>query len=60
MLFLEGLIGLHRTVQLHFFHITDGAIDLDYHIIEWFVLETNRGHYVFFEAASKYCTSDSC
>ena len=60
MLFLEGLIGLHRTVQLHFFHITYGAIDLDYHIIEWFVLETNRGHYVFFEAASKYCTSDSC
>ena len=42
---------------------SDGAggrrIDLDYHDIEWFVLEMNRDHSVVFEIASKYCISDS-
>ena len=59
MLVLEGLVGLHITVQLHFFSITDWGIDLDYHDIEWFALETNRDHSVVFEIASKYCISDS-
>ena len=42
-----------------FFSITGQGIDLDYHDIEWFALETNRDHSVVFEAASKYCISDS-
>ena len=57
MLVLEGLVGLHRTVQL--FSITRWGIDLDYCDIEWFALETNRDHSVVFEIASKYCISDS-
>ena len=56
MLVLEGLVGLHRTVQLPFFSITGRGIDLDYRDIEWFALEMNRVHSVF-EIASKYCIS---
>ena len=59
MLFLEGLVGLHRTIQLSFFSITGQAIDLDYPDTEWFALETNRDHSVIFEIASKYCILDS-
>ena len=59
MLVLEGLVGLYRTVQLLFFSIIGQGIDLDYHDIEWFALETNRDHSVVFEIASKYCMSDS-
>ena len=59
MLVLEGLVGLHRTVQLSFFSITSQGIDLDYCDIEWFALETNRDHSVVFEIVSKYCISDS-
>ena len=55
MLVLEGLVGLHRTVQLqllqHFW--------LDYYEIKWFALEMNRDHSVVFEIASKYCVLDS-
>ena len=42
-----------------FFSIIDQGIGLDYHDIEWFVLEMNRDHSVVFEIASKYCISDS-
>ena len=42
-----------------FFSFTCRGIDLDYHDIEWFALETNRHHSVIFEIASKYCISDS-
>ena len=42
-----------------FFSITGRGIDLDYHDIEWFALETNRDHSAIFENASKYCISDS-
>ena len=42
-----------------FFSVTGWVIDLDYHDIEWFALETNRDHSVVFEIASKYCNSDS-
>ena len=59
MLVLEGLVGLHRIIQLQFFSITGWSIDLDYHDIEWFALEMKRGHSVIFEIASKYCISDS-
>ena len=58
MLVLKGLVGLHRTVQLQLLQLTDWGIDLDYSI-EWFALETNRGHSIVFEIASKYCISDS-
>ena len=42
-----------------FFSITDRGVDLDYHGIEWFALETDRDHSVIFEIASKYCISDA-
>ena len=42
-----------------FFSITGWGIDLNYHDIEWFALETNRDHFVMFEIVSKYCISDS-
>ena len=54
MLVLEGLIGLHRTVNSSFFGISVSGIDLDYCDIEWFALEMNRDHSVIFETASKY------
>ena len=59
MLVLEGLVGLHRTIQLQLLWHSGWGIDLDYCGIEWFALETNRGHSVIFEIASKYCISDS-
>ena len=55
MLILEGLVDLHRTVQLQVFSVTGQDIDLNYHDIEWFALEMNRDHSVSFETASKYC-----
>ena len=59
MLVLEGLVGLHRTVQLRLFSVTGRGIDLDYHDIERFALVTNGDHCVLFETVSKYCISDS-
>ena len=59
MFILEGLVGLHRTVQLQLLQRYWLGIDLDYRDIEWFALETNRDHSVVFEIASKYCISDS-
>ena len=60
VLVLEGLVGLHRPVQLQLLQHYSWGIDLDYHDIEWFALETNRDHSVVFEIASKYCILDSC
>ena len=57
-LVLEGLVGLHRTVQLQLLQNYWSGIDLDYCDIEWFALETNRDHSVVFEIASKYCIWD--
>ena len=57
---LEGLVGLHRTIQHELNSITGQGIDLDYCDIEWFTLEVNRDHSVVFEIASKYCISDFC
>ena len=59
MLFLDGFVGLHRTIRLQHFNITGQDIDLDYCDIEWFALETNRDHSVIFEIVSKYCILDS-
>ena len=60
MLVLEGLVGIHRTVQLQIPQQYWSGIDLEYCDIEWFALETNRDYSVVFEIASKYCISDSC
>ena len=59
MLVLKGLVVFHRTIQLQLLQHYFWGIDLDYHDIEWFVLEMNRDHSVIFEIASKYCISDS-
>ena len=57
VLFLEGLTGHHRTIQLSFFGISGCGIALDCCDIEWFALEMNRDHSVIFEIAPKYCVS---
>ena len=59
MFVLEGLVGLHRTIQLQLLQHYWLGHSLDYCDIEWFALETNRDHSVIFEIASKYCISDS-
>ena len=56
---LEGLVRLHRAIQINFFSVSGWGIDLDYCDIEWFALEMNRDHSVIFEIASKYCILDS-
>ena len=54
MLVLEGLIGLHRSIQLQLLqHYWSGNRH------EWFALEKNRDHSVIFETASKYYILDS-
>ena len=59
VLVLEGLLGLHRTVQLQLLQHCLLEHSLDYCDIEWFALEMNRDHSVVFEITSKYCISDS-
>ena len=48
-----------KLFKFSFFSITGWGIDLGYHDIEWFALETNRDHSVVFETASKDCILDS-
>ena len=60
MLVLEGIVGLHRTIQLQLHQPYWSGIDLDCCDIEWFTLEMNRDHSVVFEIASEYCILDSC
>ena len=59
MLVLEGLVDFHRTIQRQLLQHYWLGHNLDYHDIEWFVLEVNRDLSVLFETASKYCTVDS-
>ena len=59
MLVLQGLIGLHRTIQLQLLQHYWLGIGLDHHDMEWFALEMNRDHSVVFENSSKNCISDS-
>ena len=59
MLVLEGLVGLHATIQIQLLQHYWLGIDLDYRDFEWFALEMNRDHSVIFEIATKYCISDS-
>ena len=58
VLVLEGLVGLHRTVQFQLLQHSWSGHRLDYCDIEWVALEMNRDHSVIFEIASKYCISD--
>ena len=74
VLVLEGLIGLHRTVQFQLLSVTGQGIDLDYSDIEWFALEMNRDHLLFLRLhphtafqtllltimATPFLLSDSC
>ena len=41
VLVVDGIGGLHRTVQLDFSDFCVWGIDLDYYDAEWFALETN-------------------
>ena len=59
MLVPEGLVGLHRTIQLQLLQHYWLGHRLGSRDTEWFALETNRGHSVVFESASKYCIADS-
>ena len=59
VLVLEALVGLHRTDQLQLLQQFGWGIDLDYYVIEWFALETNKDHSVIFEIAPTYCILDS-
>ena len=59
MLVLEGLVGLHKSVQLHLLQHYWSGHRLGLCDIEWFALETNRDHSVIFEIASSYFISDS-
>ena len=57
VLVLEGLVGLHRTVQLLQHYWLGHRLGLLWY---WMVcLGNNRDHSVVFEIASKYCISDS-
>ena len=56
---LEGLVGLHRTVQLKLLQHYWLGHRLGLLSNECFVLEMNRDHSVTFEIASKSCISDS-
>ena len=59
VLVLEGLVGLHKTLQLQLPQHYYLVIDLDYCDTESLALITNRDHSVVFEIASKYCILDS-
>ena len=59
MLALEGLVGLHRTIQLQLLQHYCSGHRLGLLCYEWFALEMNREHSVIFEIASKYCISES-
>ena len=60
VLILEGLVGLHRTVQLQLLWHQWLEHRLELHGVEWFALEMNQDHSIIFEVAPKYCILDSC
>ena len=59
ILILDGLGGLHRTIQCQLLQNYCLGHRLGNYDIESFALETNRDHSVIFEIASKYCILDS-
>ena len=56
---MDVLKGLVEPFNFSFFSITGRGIDLGYHDIEWFALETNSDYSVIFEIAFKYFISGS-
>ena len=58
VLVLEGLVGLHRTIQLQLLHHywLGQRLGLLWY---WMVCLGNRDHSAVFEIAPKYCISDS-
>ena len=54
----EGLVGLHRMVQLQLLQCYWLGHRLGYCVIEWFGLETNRSFCRFWDCM-KYCILDS-
>ena len=59
MLVLEGLVGVHRIIQLQVLQHYWSRHRLGLLDTEWLALEMNRNHSVIFEIASKYCILDS-
>ena len=61
VLVLEGLVGLHRTIQLQLLLRSNAGWgkELDYCDTEWFALETSRDQSVIFEIGLNYCILDS-
>ena len=59
MLVLEGLIDLHRTIQLQLLQHNGWGKDLDYHDVKWFASEVSWDRCVIFEIAPNYRVSDS-
>ena len=59
VLVLEGLVCLHRIIQLQPFQHYWLGHRLGLLWYQWFALEMNRGHSVVFEIEPKNCISDS-
>ena len=59
VLVLEGLVGLHRTIQLQLLQHHWLGHRLGFYDIECFALEMNRDHSILFEIAPKCCISGS-
>ena len=57
MLVLEGLVGLHRIVQLQL--LQHYWLGHRLRVLEWFALETNGDCFVISEIPPKYCILDS-
>ena len=58
MLVLEGLVDLHRTVQVQLLQQYWSGHSLDYCDIVWFTLERNRDHSVVFEIVPLACNPE--
>ena len=59
VLVLEGLVRLHRTIQLQLLQRYWLGHRLDHRDTEWFALEMNKDYSVISEIAPKDCILDS-
>ena len=59
-LVLEGLVCLHRIIQLQLLWHQWLGHSLGYFDVDWFALETNWDHNVILEIAPKHWILDSC
>ena len=55
VLFLKGVVGLHKLVIFSFASISGWDMHLDYCDVEWFVLEMKLEHSVPLETVHKNC-----